>query len=116
MTCPSPQGVSVYANSPDYRDSYFEVTNPSDICPMSFTVTAELFCVWEGNDINGFLIGRKMSTPYSVPPGNTLTFITGEIFSNSAVLCRERIPSGSFGGLEFDLNSVTATAIGFGAE
>lgn len=113
ITCPSPQGISIYADNPDYRDSYFEVTNPSDICSMSFTVTAELFCVWEGNDIDGFLIGRKTSTPYSVPPGDTLTFVTREVFSNSAALCQERIPSGSFGSLEFNLNSVTATATGF---
>ena len=113
VTCPSPQGIPIYADNPDFRDSYFEVTNPSDVCSMSFTVTAELFCVWEGNDVDGFLIGRKTSTPYSVPPGDTLTFITGEVFSNSAALCRERIPPGSFGGLEFNLNSVTATAIGF---
>ena len=116
VACPSPQGIPIYATNPDYRPSFFEVANPSDTCSMSFTVTAQFFCVWEGVETDGFLTGLKTSTPYSVPPGDTLTFITQEVFSDSAAECRERIPEGSFGGLEFNLNSVTATAIGFAEE
>jgi len=113
ISCPSPQSIGIYADNPDFRASYFEVSNPSSECTMSFTVTAEFFCAWDGPDVDGFILGTKTSTPYSVPPSDTLTFITEEVFSNSAATCRDRIPPGNFGGLEFNLDSVSARAIGF---
>jgi hypothetical protein len=116
ISCPSPQAISIYANNPDFRSSYFEVSNPSNECSMTFTVTAEFFCAWDGPDADAFILGTKTSTPYFVPPSDTLTFITEEVFSNSAATCRDRIPSGNFGGLEFRLGSESARAIAFEPE
>lgn len=113
ISCPSPQSIGIYVNNPDFRASYFEVSNPSSECSMIFTVTAEFFCAWDGPDADGFILGVKTSTPYSVPPSDTLTFMTGEVFSNSAATCRDRIPPGNFGGLEFNLGSESARAIEF---
>ena len=116
VSCPSPQAISIYANNPDFRASYFEVSNPSGECSMIFTVTAEFFCAWDGPDADAFILGTKTSTPYSVPPSDTLTFVTEEVFSNSAATCRDRIPPGNFGGLEFRLGSESARAIAFEPE
>lgn len=116
ISCPSPQAISIYANNPDFRSSYFEVSNPSGECSMTFTVTAEFFCAWDGPDADAVILGTKTSTPYSVPPSDTLTFITEEVFSNSAATCRDRIPSGNFGGLEFSLGSESARAVAFEPE
>jgi len=113
LVCPSPQSIGVYVNNPDFRASYFEVSNPSSECSMSFTVTAEFFCAWDGPEADAFILGTKTSTPYSVPPSDTLTFVTEEVFSNSAATCRDRIPSGNYGGLEFRLGSESARAIEF---
>lgn len=113
VSCPSPQSIGIYVDNPDFRASYFEVSNPSSECSMTFTVTAEFFCAWDGPDADAFILGTKTSTPYSVPPSDTLTFVTEEVFSNSAATCRDRIPPGNFGGLEFRLGSETARAIEF---
>ena len=116
VSCPTPQAISIYANNPDFRSSYFEVSNPSNECSMTFTVTAEFFCAWDGPDADAFILGTKTSTPYSVPPSDILTFITEEVFSNSAAACRDRVPPGNFGGLEFRLGSESARAIAFEPE
>ncbi|MCX6421749.1 MAG: serine/threonine-protein kinase [Actinobacteria bacterium] len=110
LQCPGPQTVPVYANNPDIPPSYFTLTNPSDTCTASVTLTADLWCVWDGPGAQAVEIGRRTSTPYEVPPGEALSYITDEVFSNSAAECRDRMAGGS---LQIGLDNLVARAESF---
>lgn len=109
ITCPGPQPIPMFADNPDVGRSYFTVSNPSEVCQAEFTVTGDFFCV-AGLAGDGYVLGGRTSSSYFIPPGGSVTYLTDDVFTDSAASCRADVPGG---GLEFNLGTYRAQAVSF---
>lgn len=109
IVCPDPGPIPMTASNPDIGRSVFTVSNPSTQCQAAFTVTGDFFCT-DGIAGDGFVLGRRTSSVYVITPGGSVTYLTDEVFTDSAASCRAQLPGG---GLEFNLGTYSARAVAF---
>ena len=93
--CPQPQPLDFQAEFTDLNYYRIFLVNPSPICTANVKISATVMCgIWDGPNATSFAIGFRISSPYPIPPGETITYRADKVFTDSAQECRDTIGYG----------------------